>query len=649
MNNARFFTSSQRNEIFLNSGGKCQSCGAEISLENFHADHIIPFSEGGITEIKNGQALCQKCNLAKGAKLKVDLSPWMPPGFEARGWQQDFWERAFRSIIQQVDLPPSEIQAFMLHAFPGAGKTLAALLLAQLLIARGYIEKVIICVPTDYLRDQMEEEAQLVGLHLNNKKLYSLGFGGIVTTYAKIGSRAHDTGAMINSELLRRECNTYKTLVVADECHHLAEESNWGESFLNAFDGSVARLITSGTPFRTDGQRLPWARYYRRQIDLSPPHAYSYGYGFSKWNTSYCALADRVVRDVVIHSWDWEVDFTLTEKDWTGAIVSQQNYRHKISDNIDELYPCEFDEETNRRIVDNRILRRRIKSGRRKGLLECGTEKYPHGTEYVKQQLIEANIQLDKCRKFHPWAGGLIICDDIEHADNIAKALKHHTKEEAVVIHSDAPNDKRALKAYKKDKTQSRAKWIIAVGKISEGVDIKFLRVCVYMTSITAALRWTQIIGRVLRTEKEIDWEQQTAHFYQYEDGMELVTDENGNVTPESTSANIKLYAETLNEERNLLKEIQERERTNTPGSGGFGNNINISVETQSVTNGINQQIYDGQRFDNSEIEPYGPATARTGIPEIKLANIVNKCGPDELIKMILKAKNKVNSNNFNK
>ena len=133
MDNARFFTSSQRNQIFLNSGGKCQSCGTEISLENFHADHIIPFSEGGITEVSNGQALCQKCNLAKGAKLNIDLSPWMPPGFKARGWQQDFWERSFRSIIQQVDLPPSEIQAFMLHAFPGAGKTLAALLLAQLL------------------------------------------------------------------------------------------------------------------------------------------------------------------------------------------------------------------------------------------------------------------------------------------------------------------------------------------------------------------------------------------------------------------------------------------------------------------------------------------------------------------------------------
>ena len=92
------------------------------------------------------------------------------------------------------------------------------------------------------------------------------------------------------------------------------------------------------------------------------------------------------------------------------------------------------------------------------------------------------------------------------------------------------------------------------MGKISEGVDIKFLRVCVYMTTITAALRWTQIIGRILRTEKEIDWEKQTAHFYQYEDGMETVTDENGNITPESV--NIKLYAETLNQERNLLREI---------------------------------------------------------------------------------------------
>ena len=635
MNNSRFFTANQRNQLFLNSDGKCQSCKKEISLENFHADHIIPFSEGGQTELKNGQALCQECNREKGAKLKLDLSLWMPPGFEARGWQQDFWERSFRSIIQQVDLPTSEIKAFMLHAFPGAGKTLASLLLANLLIARGFVDKVIVCVPSDFLRDQMEEEAQIVGLHLNKKKLSSAGTQGIVTTYAKIGSRVQETGEMLNSELLRRECNSFKTFVIADECHHLAEESNWGESFLNAFSNSRARLITSGTPFRTDGQKLPWARYYKRQIDLSPPHAYSYGYGFSKWNMSYCALADRVVRDVVIHSWDWEVNFLLNEKR-NGQIINQTPFSFKISENLDEIFKDEFDPETGRKIVDNSNLRRRVKAARRKGLLECGTEKHRYGTDYVKAQLIEANKKLDQCRRFHPWAGGLIICDDIEHADNVAKALKHHTNEEAVVIHSDAPNDKRKLRAYRKDKTQARAKWIIAVGKISEGVDIKFLRVCVYMTTITAALRWTQIIGRILRTEKEIDWEKQTAHFYQYEDGMETVTDENGNITPESV--NIKLYAETLNQERNLLREISNRESHDNSGSGIAGNRSSFTAETQSVSNGINQQIYDGKRYDNDAVSKYEIVTAKTGISEVKFADIVEKVGAEEIIKLLSKS-----------
>ena len=136
----------------------------------------------------------------------------------------------------------------------------------------------------------------------------------------------------------------------------------------------------------------------------------------------------------------------------------------------------------------------------------------------------------------HPHAGGLIVCDGIEHANAISKALKHLTGEDSVVVHSESGKDTRAIEKFTEDKTPSRTKWIIAVGKISEGVDIKFLRVCVYMTTITAALRWTQIIGRILRTEKEIDWEKQTAHFYQYEDGMETVTDENGNYVMNSTT-----------------------------------------------------------------------------------------------------------------
>ena len=44
MTDNRFFTQSQRQELFLRAKGKCQNCSCEISLDDFHADHITPHS-----------------------------------------------------------------------------------------------------------------------------------------------------------------------------------------------------------------------------------------------------------------------------------------------------------------------------------------------------------------------------------------------------------------------------------------------------------------------------------------------------------------------------------------------------------------------------------------------------------------------------
>ena len=74
MTDNRFFTQSQRQELFLRAKGKCQNCSCEISLDDFHADHITPYSLGGKTELSNGQALCRSCNLKKSASLKIDVS-----------------------------------------------------------------------------------------------------------------------------------------------------------------------------------------------------------------------------------------------------------------------------------------------------------------------------------------------------------------------------------------------------------------------------------------------------------------------------------------------------------------------------------------------------------------------------------------------
>ena len=74
----RIFTNDQKWVIFQKSNKNCQSdkqapwyssnhCKQNIRFDDFHADHIVPHSGNppGKTTVKNGQALCQPCNLRK--------------------------------------------------------------------------------------------------------------------------------------------------------------------------------------------------------------------------------------------------------------------------------------------------------------------------------------------------------------------------------------------------------------------------------------------------------------------------------------------------------------------------------------------------------------------------------------------------------
>ena len=107
MSNRRYFSKSQRDQIFFDSKGKCQKCGTKISYKGFQADHIIPHSKGGKTEIKNGQALCQKCNSSKSNKMQIENKninpmkievPLSHQGFGAKNWS-DTVERLGYGLI----------------------------------------------------------------------------------------------------------------------------------------------------------------------------------------------------------------------------------------------------------------------------------------------------------------------------------------------------------------------------------------------------------------------------------------------------------------------------------------------------------------------------------------------------------------------
>ena len=73
----RQFNPDQRYAIYVRAKGKCSNpygnpeCPNHCAWDSFHADHIIPHSEGGKTTVSNGQLLCPSCNHKKSAKLPV--------------------------------------------------------------------------------------------------------------------------------------------------------------------------------------------------------------------------------------------------------------------------------------------------------------------------------------------------------------------------------------------------------------------------------------------------------------------------------------------------------------------------------------------------------------------------------------------------
>jgi len=58
-----------RQIVFERDGYKCVKCGDD---ENLTADHIIPISKGGKTNMENLRTLCKSCNSSKGNRIETE-------------------------------------------------------------------------------------------------------------------------------------------------------------------------------------------------------------------------------------------------------------------------------------------------------------------------------------------------------------------------------------------------------------------------------------------------------------------------------------------------------------------------------------------------------------------------------------------------
>ena len=138
----RFFTKSQKLTLAKFANWKCQICNTPLT-SSFHADHIIPFSKGGSTDVCNGQALCATCNLQKGNRM----------GFT--GNLRDWQERA----LEKASSLYAEKNTMLLQATPGGGKTVASLAIYDKLKAKYNIDFVIVIAPSSLLRTHWVNDA----------------------------------------------------------------------------------------------------------------------------------------------------------------------------------------------------------------------------------------------------------------------------------------------------------------------------------------------------------------------------------------------------------------------------------------------------------------------------------------------------------
>lgn len=117
-------------------------------------------------------------------------------------------------------------------------------------------------------------------------------------------------------------------------------------------------------------------------------------------------------------------------------------------------------------------------------------------TGYQASMMACASEKLDEIRLDLPEAGGLVIAHDISMADYFASVIERLEGERPLVVHSGVPTPDRRIDAFR---ATHRLRWLVAVGMVSEGVDIQRLRVLVYLPHPMTELAFRQAIGRVVR------------------------------------------------------------------------------------------------------------------------------------------------------
>ncbi len=359
-------------------------------------------------------------------------------------------------------MPAILTEPVLVEACPGAGKTSFGLEIAYRLIRDGEISRVIVIVPSLGIADgwlaassSKDEYAPTIPLRgpRDWRPTEPIGdrWAGVVTTYQSLFSST-------DMFLAHASDPGHRTLLIFDEVHHAGVDSGWGKTAQEAFGRYATSILSlTGTPFRT--ARDPIVFVPSQGGSATPQYSYSYGR----------AIEDVACRPVQFVHARGETTFRTSD----GEI-------HRVS-------------------FDDRNLTTKGERLRLRTALEYVT------TGSIADAMLEdANRYLIALRRSgDDDAGGLVVCVDCDHADEVAAHMGEHLLPERPIVacsRLNDPGDPSPVHAIGRFRT-SKAPWLVSVNMVSEGVDIRRLRCVVYLTNRLTLLSFRQIVGRVVRSD----------------------------------------------------------------------------------------------------------------------------------------------------
>ena len=384
------------------------------------------------------------------------------PTLRPRQWQS----RLIQLLRARLLNPEPGGHDVLIHAGPGAGKTLGALLSFQAMQREGRIGHfVVFCHRSSIARQwlaaaarlnlqlvEWDPEQGLAALHP------SRGWDGLLLSYQSAGRHRRPLSAALGAASLG------PWLAIADEVHHLGldpdepEAAAWGFAFGQLTSAARLRLGLTGTPFRADNLAFCAARRVRvregeEEIERIVPD-------LSIAPRQLILAGD--VRPLEFRFQDGWVDHGRPQ---AGAPT--------------ETSPLSGEGRESWRA---RNLRRAIRLG--------------DSSCIALRLLLNARKRLELVRPNHPEAGGLVIARDIAHARRITGLLEEQG-DRVHLVHSQDPAAATRLAGFQ----AGEADWLVSIDMCAEGFDAPRLRVVAYLTTVVTRSRFVQAITRAVRID----------------------------------------------------------------------------------------------------------------------------------------------------